>query len=137
MSDQQKELLIRKIINLPIDKDKPIQVVISEKTKQRGLDQNAYYWLRMSEIAEQAFSNNRQYSPEVWHEYCKKNVMPDQVETKTGEIVNKWLESPDGQAIVVSTTELSKKQFAEYTEICEVFGANLGVIFSANRRDLA
>ena len=130
-SEQQKELLTNKISNLPIDEKRPIQVVISEETKARGLDQNGYYWLRLGEISAQAFSNKRLYSSDVWHEYCKRNVMPDQVETKNGEMVSKWIESPDGHAVVISTTQLSKKQFAEYTEMCEALGASMGVMFSA------
>ena len=96
VSERQKEIFATKIMSLPVDEENPIQVVISEKTKQRGLDQNAYYWKRMTEIAEQAFSNGKQYNADIWHEYCKRHVMPDQVETKDGEIVSKWIETPDG-----------------------------------------
>lgn len=134
VSERQKEILATKIMSLPVDEENPIQIVISEKPKQRGLDQNAYYWKRMSEISEQAFSNGRQYNSDIWHEYCKRHVMPEQVETKSGDVVSKWKETPDGTAVVISTTELSKKQFAQYTEMCEAFGASLGVMFSANPR---
>jgi len=130
-SEQQKEILISKIGNLPVDEQNPIQVVISEEFKKRGLDQNGYYWLRLGEISAQAWSGGRQYNSDVWHEYCKRNVMPDQVEIKDGEMVSKWIESPDGHAVVISTTQLSKKQFAEYTEMCEAMGAGMGVMFSA------
>ncbi len=134
VSERQKEILAAKIMNLPVDLDNPIQVDIGEKPKSRGLDQNAYYWKRMSEISEQEFSNGRQYAADIWHEYCKRHVMPDRVETKSGEVVSKWIEMPDGQVVVISTTELSKKQFAQYTEMCEAMGAELGVMFSANPR---
>lgn len=132
VSKRQKEILATKIMNLPVDEENPIQVDIGEKVKKRGLDQNAYYWKRMSEISEQAFSNGRQYQADIWHEYCKRHVMPDQVETKNGDISSKWIEMPDGLVVVISTAELSKKQFAQYTEMCEAFGASLGVMFSAN-----
>ena len=46
-SDQQKELLAKKISNLPVDCDHPIQIVISEQTKKRGLDQNGLMWKRI------------------------------------------------------------------------------------------
>ena len=132
VSERQKEILATKIMNLPVDEESPIQVDIGEKPKKRGLDQNAYYWKRMTEISEQAFSNGRQYNADIWHEYCKRHVMPNQVENKNGEVVSKWTEMPDGNLVVMSTTELSKKQFAEYTEMCEAFGASVGVMFSAN-----
>lgn len=135
-SELQKDTLASKIANLPVDSDHPIQVVISEETKKRGLDQNGYYWLRLGEISAQAWSGGRQYHSDIWHEYCKRNVMPDVVETKSGEVVNKFIESPDGKAVIISTTHLSKKQFAEYTELVEAFGASMGVMFSANPREL-
>lgn len=133
-SEQQKELLASKISNLPVDEDSPIQIVISEQTKARGLDQNGYYWLRLGEISEQAWSAGRQYHSDIWHEYAKRNVMPDMVEIKSGEIVSKFIDSPDGNAVIISTTQLSKKQFAEYTEMVESMGASMGVMFSANPR---
>lgn len=134
-SDQQKQLACSKINNLPIDEDKPIQITISEQVKKRGLTQNAYYWLRLGEISAQAWSNGRQYDSDIWHEYAKRNIMPDDVEIKTGEKVSKYIDSPDGNAVIISTTQLTKKQFAEYTEMVEAFGASLGVMFSANPRE--
>lgn len=134
-SESQKELLANKIVNLPADGENPIQITISEQTKARGLDQNAYYWLRLGEIASQAWSAGRQYDSDVWHEYCKKSIMPDMVEIKSGEIVSKYLPSPGGERVIISTTKFSKKQFAEYTEMIEAFGAGLGVMFSVNPRE--
>lgn len=130
-SELQKGTLASKIANLPVDADHPIQVVISEQTKARGVDQNAYYWMRLGEIANQAWFSGRQYHSDVLHEYCKRNVMPDMVEIKSGDKVSKFVDSPDGHAVIISTTQLSKKQFAEYTEMVEAFGASLGVLFSA------
>ena len=113
-SDQQKELLINKINNLPIDTDRPIQVVISEQTKARGLDQNGLMWKRIGEIADQAFINKRKYSKECWHKYLKDNEMPEEVELKDGTICSKWVEQIDGSREVISTTELSARCFAQY-----------------------
>lgn len=133
-SESQKELFAGKVNNLPVDAENPIQITISEQTKARGLDANAYYWLRLGEIASQAWSGGRQYDSDVWHEYCKKNIMPDTVETKDGEIISKYLPSPGDVRVIISTTKLSRRQFAEYTEMVEALGASLGVMFSANPR---
>lgn len=130
-TELQRDTLVQKSKNIPIDPDNPIQVVFSEMTKARGVDQNAYYWMRLVEIANQAWFSGRQYHSDVLHEYCKRNVMPDMVEIKSGEKVSKFVDSPDGHAVIISTTQLSKKQFAEYTEMVEAFGASLGVLFSA------
>ena len=89
-SDQQKELLSNKINNLPIDYDHPVQVVISEQTKARGLDQNGLMWKRIGEISSQGWINKRQYSKECWHKYLKDNEMPEEVELKDGTICSKW-----------------------------------------------
>lgn len=133
-SDQQKELLARKIANLPVDSEKPIQIVISEQTKDRGLDQNGLMWKRIGEISSQGWINKRQYSKDCWHKYLKDNEMPEDVELKDGTIRSKWVEQIDGSRDVISTTELSARCFSEYITIIEAFGCSLGVLFSANPR---
>lgn len=121
--------------HLPLDESHPIEVVIREEVKTRGIDANAYYWLRLGEISEQAWFNGRQYISDVWHEYCKRHIMPEEVTTKDGETRSKWTETPDGELTVISTTMLEKSSFHEYTTAVEAFGASLGVMFSANPRE--
>ena len=134
-SDQQKELLSNKINNLPIDYDHPVQVVISEQTKARGLDQNGLMWKRIGEISSQGWINKRQYSKECWHKYLKDNEMPEEVELKDGTICSKWVEQIDGSMETISTTELSARFFSKYITIIEAFGSGIGVLFSANQRE--
>jgi hypothetical protein len=118
--------------NLPIDKERPLELVVRELVKVRGLDANGLYWKRLTEIAEQAWFNRKQFSKEVWHEYARQNLMADPVIIKDGSVMSKWVESPDGSSVVVSTTLLEKKFFADYITAVEAFGASLGVMFSAN-----
>lgn len=137
MTDRQKIILVDStrrdraiaiIRNLPCDDS--YEVVIQPKTKARGVDHNAYYWKRLTEISEQAHVDGRQYSKEVFHEHCRQTVMSDTVTLKNGEVVSKWLETPSGSATVISTSLLSKKCFAEYVEAVTAFGVDLGVMFS-------
>lgn len=121
--------------NSPLDADKPLLLTLGEEPKARGLDANGYYWLRLSEIAEQGWFDGRQYSKDVWHEYCRQEVMPHIITTKDGERRSKWIDCPTGKAVVISTTLLEKTCFADYTTACEAFGAGLGVQFSANPRE--
>lgn len=129
-SEAVRDSLIAVIRNLPIDESKPLQVVVSEETKQRGLDANAYYWVRAGEIADQAWLEGRQYSAEIWHEYFRRNVMADEITLKDGTVRSKWIELPDGSLTVVSTTQLERKCFATYVTMVEAFGASLGVRYS-------
>lgn len=128
LGDPQKEIACAAIQNAPTG----LEVVIREPVKVRGLDQNGLYWLRLGEIAEQAWFGGRQYSKEVWHHYCGINIMPEKVTTKDGEVRSKWIEVPSGDPIVISTTQLERRCFAEYTTAVEAFGAGLGVQFHAN-----
>ena len=130
---EQVRLLVNLIPNLPIDSENPLEIIIREPVKVRGLDQNGYYFMRLGEIAEQAWIEGRQYSKDAWHEYARKNIMPEQVTTKNGDVISKWIETPDGGCAVISTTLLEKGCFAEYTNAVEAFGASLGVMFSASR----
>ena len=128
LGDQQKGIACAAIRNAPDG----LEVVIREPVKARGLDANGYYWLRLGEISDQAWFSARQYSKEVWHHYAGINLMPEQVTTKDGEVRSKWIEVPSGDPIVISTTQLERRCFAEYTTAVEAFGASLGVMFSEN-----
>lgn len=119
------------IANLPVDGVKPLQVLIREAPRGRGLSANALMWVRLGEIAEQAWMRGRQYSAEVWHEYCKRAVMPDIVTLRDGIECSKWEDTPDGGVALISTSRLEKRCFAEYIQAIEAFGAGLGVQFSA------
>lgn len=121
--------------NVPLDADRPLELVIREESRKRGLDANGYYWLRVGEIADQAWLKGRQFNSDVWHEYMKRSVMPEVITTKDGVQRSKWTELPDGTLAVISTTELERGCFAEYTSLVEVFGAGLGVQYSANPRE--
>ena len=131
IDEQRRKLCIAAVSNAPIG----IEVVLREVTKARGLDANGYYWMRLTEIAKQAWFSGKQYSKEVWHEYCVREVMPETVEIKDGEHVSKWISLPGGGLGLISTTKLSAKSFSEYCTAVEAFGASLGVQFSANPKE--
>jgi NinB protein len=111
-----------------------IEIVVREAVKARGLDANGLYWLRLGEISEQAWLNGRQFTADIWHEHCRREVMPDTITKKDGEDRSKWVEMPHGLPMVISTTQLERKCFSEYISMVEAFGASLGVRFSANPR---
>jgi hypothetical protein len=137
---QVQQHLIKLIVNLPIDAENPLEIVIREKQVRRGLDANARMWVGpLKDIAEQAWVDGRQFSAEVWHDYFKKEFLPETNDPELHELVTdqenwkKWDYAPDGERVLVgTTTKLSKKGFARYVMQVEAFGANLGVMFSAN-----
>lgn len=130
-SQLQVDTVIALVKNVPLDPDNPIEVLFREQPKARGNDANSYYWMRLGEIAEQAWVHGKQFNSDSWHEYCKRHIMPNEITTKAGDRVSKWLESPDGTMTITSTTALEKRCFAEYIDQVEAFGAGLGVQFSA------
>ena len=132
----QVQTAIAKIQNAPLDESSPLEVVIREEVKVRGLDQNGLYWKRLGEIAEQAWFNGRQFNSDTWHYYAKTHLMPEEITTKDGEVRSKWEETPDGKLEVISTARLDRKCFSEYTHIVEAFGASLGTQFSANQQEI-
>lgn len=132
-TDTQTATLLALIPHLPLDQDNPLEVVIREPVKARGMDQNGYYFMRIGELAGQAWIDGKQFSKDAWHEYAKKNIMPEEITTKDGEVRSKWEPTPDGDMSVISTTRLERGCFADYTNAVEAFGASLGVMFSASR----
>ncbi len=92
----------------------------------RSQEQNALYWVRLTEISEQLFPDGKQYSPEVWHEWLKAKFLG-----KTVIVV-------DGEPHIVpkTTTTLKTVDFADYLTQVEAWGAEHGVRFSDTREGL-
>jgi hypothetical protein len=131
----QAHSLVALIPNLPVDPDHPLEVVIREEKKVRGLDANARMWVGpLKDIADQAWVNGRQFSAEVWHEHFKREYLPEdddpEIATLAKEGYRKWDFDPSGNRILVgSTTQLLKRGFALYLQQVEAAGASLGVQF--------
>lgn len=122
---------IAMVYNLPLDGS--MEVVVRQYVRKRRDIANALYWVRLAEISEQAWLGGRQYSPEIWAEYMKAQYLPEQYEEGiTLDGYEKYAILPDGsRSVIGSTTKLTTKGFAEYLTQVEVFGAELGVQFSA------
>lgn len=135
-SDTQTATLLALVPHLPLDQDNPLEVIIREKAKVRGMDQNALMWVGpLAEIAAQAWVAGRQYSAEVWHEQFKREYLPEEFDEElTKEGYRKWDYTPAGDRVLIgSTTQLTKKGFSQYLTQVEAFGAGLGVQFSVRR----
>lgn len=127
--------------NVPLELG--LEVVIREEQRVRGLDANSRMWAGpLADIAEQAYIGGRQFSAEVWHEFFKKEFLPEEdapdleLMVKDPEKWKKWDFDPDGERICVgTTTQLTKRGFAIYMEKIMAYGAALGVMFSASPRE--
>lgn len=133
----QQATVLSLLNSLPLDDANPLEVIVREPVKTRGLDANALMWVGpLADIAEQAYVGGRTYTPEIWHEFFKSEYLPkshDPEYTKDGYI--KWDFTPGGERVLIgSTTQLTKRGFAEYLEQVMAYGANLGVQYSAGRR---
>ena len=128
----QKETAKLVIDQAPVDMANPLEVVICEKQKVRKPDQNSLYWAReLKDISEQAYVNGRTYSAEVWHDFFKREYLPEEHDQElTKEGYRKWDIDPKGERVLVgSTTQLTIKGFALYLEQVTAYGAGLGVMF--------
>lgn len=121
--------------NLPIDAEKPLQVVVSEYKAARKPDQNARMWAGpLKDLSDQAWLDGKQFSAEVWHHYLKSQLLPEQFDADLcKEDYRKWEFDPAGDRVLVgSTTQLTVKGFAEYMTALEAFASSLGVQLSAS-----
>jgi hypothetical protein len=134
----QREAAIAALRNAPIDPDKPLEYLLREEVKARKPDQNALMWSGpLADIAEQGYVDGRTFSAEVWHEYFKREYLPeefDQALCKDG--YRKWDYTPKGERVLVgSTTQLTVRGFALYLKQVEAYAqTELGVQFHANPR---
>lgn len=133
--ERVRETLIAAIRNLPLDADKPLEVVIREPVKARKLDQNAMLFAGpLKDISDQCWFEGKQYSVAVLHEFLKRTLLPEEYDPEFClEGYVKWQTAPDDVVTMVgSTTKLTVKGFARYVEQVQSFGASLGVLFTAS-----
>ncbi len=134
----QIETAIALLPHLPLDADKPLELLIREEVKARKPDQNSAMWAGpLADIAEQGYVLGRTYSAEVWHSHFKALYLPEEFDLElTKDGYQKWDYTPAGDRVMVgSTTQLTVKGFAQYLTQVEAFGANIGVQFHANPND--
>lgn len=133
----QQATVLSLLNSLPLDDTNPLEVIVREPVKARTMTQNDLMWVGpLADIAAQAYVGGRTYTAEIWHEFFKAEYLPETYDpeyTKDGYI--KWDYTPSGERVLIgSTTQLTKRGFAEYLEQVMAYGANLGVQFSAGRR---
>lgn len=93
--------------------------VLTVKRMKRTGKQNRRYWGRgvLAQIAEQARVGGKQFAPEVWHEFFKKQFIG-------------LIELPDGSVIGESSANLTTTEFCEFCDRVEAYAAtSLGVTF--------
>lgn len=137
-TSSDRERVFGLLNNAPMDPDKPLEVLIREEVKARKPDQSALMWAGpLKDIASQAWINGRQYSAEVWHEYFKCEYLPEVFDPEhCREGYRKWDHTPKGDRVLVgSTTQLTVRGMAIYTEKIHAEGANMGVKFHANPKE--
>ena len=135
----QVDLAIAAIKHAPLDEQNPLEVIIREQVKGRKQSQNAAMWAGIhSDFAAQAWVNGRQFDAETWHEYFKKQFLPEAHDPRLDKLVKdpasweKWREDIDGELRCVgSTTKLSKKGMAEFMRAVEGLAMEYGVQLSA------
>lgn len=93
--------------------------VLTVARRKRTKPQNRRYWSKgvLSQVAEQAVVNGRQFDAKTWHEMFKRMFIG-------------VVELPNGEVIGKSSTELSTVEFSEFCTQVESYAAQeLGVTF--------
>jgi hypothetical protein len=95
----------------------PLVVSVDAFQAKRSSQANARLWAILTDIAEQAVIDGKRFSKEAWFEHFKSEYAPKQ-------------ESPSG-LVPVSTTQMTKQQFADFMQRVEVAAVQtLGVEFA-------
>lgn len=87
--------------------DRPLVIHITEYNATRTVDMNRRYWAILQDISEQAWFSGKRYGKEVWHEAMRRRFLP-------------LVDGPDG-SYPTSTSSLTIKQFADYSDRVETF----------------
>lgn len=117
----------------------PMAVKLFEHKERRTLEQQALMWIRLEDIATQAWLGGRQFSAEVWHIHFKREFLPDEEgpTKRCRKGYRKWAILPSGEREMIgTTTQLTTFGMAEYMTQLMAYGAGeLGVHFSPTPRE--
>lgn len=100
------------------ERGEPLRVIVTAEEKQRNAAQNRKLHAMLSEIAESAWWDGKQYPMEFWKEYYRRRfLLKDEYTTPDGEIIQ----------VYWSTAELSVGAFSDliqkiYMEAASDFG---------------
>jgi len=114
-------------------------MIIRPRVKQRKIDQNSAMWAGLyKDLTEQVWIDGKQYSQEVWHEYCKQQFLPEDDNPELPLLVTrhetwrKWDYLPDGgRRLCGTTTRLTPRGMSDYMMQIEAMGSEYGVLFQA------
>lgn len=98
---------------------KPLSISVAEYKRKRNTDQNALLHVLLSNIADNAWINGKQYSAEVWKESLKRRFIGvEEIALPDGAIIERG----------ISTTALSVPDFAEFIDKIQHFAVDeLGI----------
>lgn len=131
-----RQRCIAMLSHAPLDKLRPLEVLIREPQRARKPDQQALLFAGpLRDISEQAYFEGKQYSVEVLHEYMKREFLPEDFDPEEClEGYKKWDLDPAGRWLLVgSTKQLTVKGYSNYLEAVYSFGASMGVMFTERR----
>lgn len=106
---------------------KPVRIRAGEEEDDRSIEANRWYWgVFLPQVSMQARIDGQRYTVDAWHELGKRTFL--------GFEVKKVKVAGRKKATVIrrlrSTTDLSVRQFAKYTEEFQAFATtDLGVAF--------
>jgi hypothetical protein len=129
---EQVERAIALLLNAPLDADKPLEFLLREEVKPRKPDQNALMWSGpLADLAAQAWCDGRQFSAEVWHEFCKREFLPEEFDPELClDGYRKWDIDPAGERVLVGSTKmLTVRGMAQHITQIHALGGSLGVEF--------
>lgn len=126
--------LVRPLAGPLADRGTPLRVVVAEKMAARSMEAHRFMWADVLEqIARQACIRGQWFSAETYHEWLKREYLPEVCASG----VEKWAYHADGsRSLAMSTTDLDRDEFAVYLLAIQGHAASeWGVVF--NERDEA
>jgi hypothetical protein len=101
------------------DAGHPLAVSITEAKSKRSTEQNRRYWALVTEIADQAWVDGKQFSKDAWHEHLAREFG-----------VCKEVTLPSGEIALVreSTGDMDVATFSAFMQRVEVYASTeLGI----------
>lgn len=121
-TEAQRELLLKKISNLPIDADHPIQTVISEQLNKRTLPQNNIMWGMLGDISDQVRWYEMKLTSDEWKDMFTASLKKQ-----------KTVPGIDGGFVVIGahTSKMTVSDMGDLITLMQSFGVEKNVKFKS------
>lgn len=136
-NERVRDFAVNTIKQHPIDSNDPTIITIDKE--KRSARQNRLMWAMMNDLSKQVVWGGKKHPKETWKSLVGFQALKDIAESEEKEFSAEYTQSLDKSTLLsvdVSTSKMNKKVFATLILVAQRFGAEEGVQFGDEAKEI-